>query len=102
MRSLEGVPLDDQTFSALLEHSKHSLEAANFDQGPFPTSGAIPQHSFQDFPKLANIRIATKQLVDMYTYQPSKIRYTPHDRIDGEESVFGNTDWIDLITFLPP
>ena len=74
----------------------------NFERSPLPTSGAFLQHSFQDFRKLANIKINTSQLKDISTYKPSKIKYTADNGIDMENSVFGCTNWIDLRTFLPP
>lgn len=90
---------DDEIISALLKHSKHSLETMDFDER---TSGLVPQHSLQSFQKLANIVLPTSQLVDKSTYKPSQIKYTVGHRFDVEESVFGTTDWVDLLKFFPP
>lgn len=90
---------EDEIISALLQHSRHSLETVNFDGGPLPTRSAVP---LQDFPKLTNIVLSATQLIDTSTYKPPKIRVTAHGGVDMEESAFGITDWVDLLTFLPP
>ena len=88
--------------SALLQHSKHSLERVNFDEGPLPTRTAVPRYSFQNFQRLTHIVLSASQLVDTSTYKFSKIRSTAHGGVDMEKSAFGITDWVDLLTFLPP
>ncbi len=92
---------DYEIMSALAEHSKHSLEILNFDQGPLLTSSAVPLHSYQEFEKMTNIVLSVSQLVERSTYRPAQIRYTEDSSMDPEETDFGVTDWVDLLIFLP-
>ena len=93
----------DDIVSALLEHSKHSLETVVFFETMLlSTCCAAPYRSLQPFQKLADITLDQSQLIDMSTYKPSQIEYDADDFVDLDRSTFGTTDRVDLPTYLPP
>ena len=103
LRYLKCVANTDEIISALLEHSKHSLETLGlFETMPPSTCCAPPYRSLQPFQKLANIYLDQSQLIDMSTYKPSHIEYHQDETVDLDKSTFGTTTRIDLLTYLPP
>lgn len=108
LRSINGVSNDGIIVSALLEHSKHSLETVKFDgrlttfDGRFTTSDVLSQPSLQPFEKLTHIMLSASQLIDMSNYKPLQIEYTAEYDVDAEKTDFGIVTWIELSAFLPP
>lgn len=100
---LARVELKDEIVLALLQHSKHSLETVLFDErSMWPTRGDYSQHSLHSFEQLANIELPHNHLIDVTTYKPSQVEYTKDRGIDLEKTVFGTTNRISLLTYLPP
>ena len=88
LRCLSGVTNDDEIISALLKHSKQSLETVVFDRpSSRPKTSTASPHSFESFPRLANIELPQSHL-----YEP----------IHPKQSAFDTTDRVDLRSSLPP
>lgn len=101
------VTNDDVVISALLEHSKNSLETVIFDKSirwlPY---GGVRQHSLQGFRKLANIELPQSQLVDITEHKESPLEGDAGPSADVKMDPYGITertmDRISLLAFLPP
>ena len=103
LRCLLGATNDGKIISALLKHSKHSLETLVLcNPNPLAKPPTASRHSFESFSRLANIELPLSHLVDMSTYEPPHTEYNADDSITLEKRVFGTTDWVDLRTLLPP
>ena len=100
MRSIKGVDNEGTIVSALLEHSKHSLETIEFDE--YTRTDVLLQPSLQPFEKLTHIIFPASQLIDMSGYKPPQIEHIAEDAIDAEKSDFGVVNRLELSTYLPP
>ena len=97
LRSISGVINEEIIMSALLEHSKHSLETLVFVV-PDATTDVLSQTSLQPFEKLTLFILPAIQLIDMSDSKPPQIGYTAGDT---EKSDFGIVNRFDLSTYLP-
>ena len=103
LRYLSRVEILDEIVLTLLRHSRYSLETVAFDEHIlWPKSCDTSQYSLHGFEQLSNIVLPHNQLIDVSTYKPSQIAYTKDGGIDLEKSVFGTTNRINLLTYLPP
>ena len=101
LRSLNGVSNETTVVSALLEHSKHSLETLEFD-GTYAIIDVLSQPSLQPLEKLTHFILPISHLIAMSNSKPPQIEYTAEDAIDAEKSDVGIVNRFELATYLPP
>ena len=83
LRSFGGVSGENEIISALLEHSKNTLETVDF---VLSYHMPLPARSLRDFQKLSDITLPARQLVRKF------------NKLLGSSSI----EWVDLLNFLPP